>query len=142
MIRSAGIVVVRKAKSGWKYLLLRAYSYWDFPKGKAEEGEELIKAALRETEEEADITNYDFKWGEVYTETEPYGKKKKIVRYYVAETVQKEVVLRYNPEIGKPEHNEYRWVKFKELKKLASPRILKVAEWAREIVEGNDASQS
>jgi 8-oxo-dGTP pyrophosphatase MutT (NUDIX family) len=135
MIRSAGIVVVRKTKLGWKFLLLRAYSYWDFPKGKAEEGEALIETALRETEEESGVVDLDFCWGKSYKETEPYGKKKKIARYYIAKTKQKKITLNFNEELGRPEHNEYRWVKFKELEKLASPRILKIAQWANEILE-------
>ncbi|NIR58308.1 MAG: NUDIX hydrolase, partial [Gammaproteobacteria bacterium] len=30
---SAGVVVVRTDRDGPRYLLLRAYRYWDFPKG-------------------------------------------------------------------------------------------------------------
>jgi hypothetical protein len=32
-IVSAGVVIVRQADKGWRVLLLRAYNYWDFPKG-------------------------------------------------------------------------------------------------------------
>ena len=136
MIRSAGIVVVRNTEEEWKYLFLRAYRYWDFPKGKVEEGESSIEAAIRETKEESGLINLDFKWGNnLYAETEPYGKKKKIARYYVAETVEEVVTLSYNEEIGKPEHNEYRWVAYEELKELACPRVKKVAKWARKIIE-------
>jgi len=137
MIRSSGIVIVRKLNSRWQYLFLRAYHYWDFPKGKVEEGEELIETAVRETREESGITDLAFNWGNVFTETDPYGKKKKIARYYLAETTQEKVTLNYNEELGKPEHNEYRWIQFGALKKLACPRILQVAKWAKTIIEGS-----
>ena len=135
MVRSAGIVVVRKTKSGWKYLFLRAFSYWDFPKGRVEDGEQTLDAAFRETEEETDLVDLDLRWGEIYIDTEPYGKKKKVARYYIAETVDKVVTMGINDEIGKPEHDEYRWVKYKELKELAGPRIRKVAKWAKKVIQ-------
>ena len=48
---SAGVVIARKEDGGWLYLLLRAYNYWDFPKGKVAPGENPLQAACRETEE-------------------------------------------------------------------------------------------
>ena len=33
---SAGVVVVRQTDSGWRFLMLRAYRNWDFPKGLVE----------------------------------------------------------------------------------------------------------
>jgi 8-oxo-dGTP pyrophosphatase MutT (NUDIX family) len=33
---SAGVVVVRQTADGWRFLLLRAFSHWDFPKGMVE----------------------------------------------------------------------------------------------------------
>ncbi len=32
-ILSAGVIIVRYFDAGWRYLLLRVYDYWDFPKG-------------------------------------------------------------------------------------------------------------
>ena len=49
-ILSAGITVMRRENDAWQYLLLRAYRYWDFPKGKCEKGEQPLAAALRETD--------------------------------------------------------------------------------------------
>ena len=37
---SAGVVVVRATEPGWRFLLLRAFNHWDFPKGMVENGEE------------------------------------------------------------------------------------------------------
>ena len=49
--RSAGVVILRQQGGHGRYLLLRAYSHWDFPKGLLEPGEEAIAAARREVEE-------------------------------------------------------------------------------------------
>src|SRR6185436_6557770 len=46
--RAAGAVVVRPADAGWRYLVLRCYRNWDFPKGIIEEHEAPLDAALRE----------------------------------------------------------------------------------------------
>lgn len=46
---SAGIVIVRREQHQWLYLVLRAYRYWDFPKGEMEEGEDPLQTAMRET---------------------------------------------------------------------------------------------
>ncbi|MEY4731779.1 MAG: hypothetical protein RL681_725 [Candidatus Parcubacteria bacterium] len=52
----AGFVVFRRTQDGIKYLLLyKRGSYWNFPKGHFEEGEESMATALRETEEETGI---------------------------------------------------------------------------------------
>ena len=49
---SAGVIVARHEGDSWRYLLLRVYSYWDFPKGIVEPDEDPIQAARREVEEE------------------------------------------------------------------------------------------
>ncbi len=133
---SAGVIVVRKDKDGrWRYLLLRAYGYWDFPKGIVEEGEDPLEAAKRETREETTITDLDFKWGLDYRETGPYNQGRKIARYYVAETKTETVCLPVNPEIGKPEHDSYKWATFEEAEKLVAPRVLEALKWAKGLIE-------
>jgi 8-oxo-dGTP pyrophosphatase MutT (NUDIX family) len=52
---SAGAVVVRPFPDGWRYLLLRVYRTWDFPKGRVESRETPLQAAVREVEEETGI---------------------------------------------------------------------------------------
>lgn len=132
-VLSAGVIVVRRDEHGkWKFLLLRAYGYWDFPKGIVEPGEDPIDAAKRETREETTITDLDFKWGFDFRETGPYNRGRKVARYYLAETKTKDVSLPVNPEIGKPEHDAYRWVTYEEARKLVAPRVLKALEWAKE----------
>lgn len=131
---SAGLVIVCKESGKWKYLFLRAYRNWDFPKGEVEEGENPLETAKREAEEEAGISDLDFPWGHDYKETEPYRGGKKIARYYIAKTSQSEVTFSINPELGRPEHHEYRWVPYKELKKLSPDRLIPIIEWAHKIL--------
>ena len=128
-ILSAGVVVVRAFTGKPKFLLLRAYGYWDFPKGMVEPGEEPLAAAIREVEEETTLTNLDFSWGHVFTETEPYGKNK-IARYYIAESRDGEAHLPVSAELGHPEHDEYRWLSYDEAKGLLVPRVLAILDWA------------
>src|SRR5512143_1559199 len=134
MIISAGVVIVRRDNDGWKYLVLRAYRNWDFPKGEVEAGESPLETAVRETREETGITELNFRWGNLYRETEPYNRGTKVARYFLAETSQMEVVFAVNPQIGGPEHHEYRWADASELKNLGPPRLMPVVEWATGVV--------
>jgi 8-oxo-dGTP pyrophosphatase MutT (NUDIX family) len=136
-ILSSGVVVVRKTPQGYLYLLLRAYNYWDFPKGLVEKEEDPLEAARREVKEETGIESLQFHWGTVSTETEPYGKGK-VARYYLAESSQTEVKLEKGPELGRPEHHEFRWLDFEGARKLLVPRVEKVLTWARLILEKKD----
>ncbi len=128
---SAGVAVVRRANEGWRLLILRAYSKWDFPKGMVETDETPLHAAIRETREEASITDLDFRWGEIYYETAPYNQGSKVARYYLAETRQKDITLPVSPELGHPEHDEWRWVDFEEAQKLLPPRLQPVLAWMK-----------
>jgi bis(5'-nucleosidyl)-tetraphosphatase len=134
MILSAGIVIVRRAERQWTYLFLRAFRNWDFPKGIVEAGEDPLNAAKREAAEETGITELDFRWGPIYRETEPYSGGEKVARYYIAETTCARVVFSVNPEIGRPEHHDYRWLTYTEIKKLAPKRLQGIVEWASGVV--------
>ena len=127
--RSAGVVVVRRFPTGWRYLLLRCYQYWDFPKGEIEPGEPPLAAARREVREETGLHDLDFRWGEIFIETPPYSRGK-IARYYLAESPEGEVFLPVSPELGRPEHQEFRWVGHDEALALVNPRIRAILEWA------------
>ena len=70
------MVVVRRENASWRLLVLRAYRNWDFPKGMLEPDETPLEAAIRETAEEASITDLVFRWGEAFCETAPYGQGK------------------------------------------------------------------
>jgi 8-oxo-dGTP pyrophosphatase MutT (NUDIX family) len=126
---SAGVVVVRETTEGWRYLLLRAFNHWDFPKGMVEAGEAPLAAAIREVKEETLIEDLEFAWGEVYTQTGPYSRGK-VARYYLAKTRTSDVTLTVIEELGRAEHNEYRWVDEAAALKLVSPRVAPIIEWA------------
>ena len=126
---SAGAVIVRGDPSDSRVLLLRAFNHWDFPKGMVEAGETPLEAAIREITEETTLDGLDFRWGHGYIETGPYSRGK-IARYYLAHTVRDDVRLPINPEIGRPEHCEYRWVDYERALSLASPRVRPVIRWA------------
>lgn len=130
------MVVVRETAEGWRFLLLRAFNHWDFPKGMVEAGEEPLAAAIREVREESLIEDLEFAWGEHHTETGPYSRGK-VARYYVARTRTADVTLPVIEELGRPEHNEYRWVDYDDALKLISPRVEPVLEWARERMNQN-----
>ena len=134
--RSAGIVIVKKGDHHWDFLLLRCYRYWDFPKGVIEAGEEPIQAAIRETREETTLTDLDFRWGHAYMETEPYGQGK-VARYYIAATNTTEISLPINPQLGRPEHHEFRWADYEEALTLLPPRLFIVLKWAHDFTLQN-----
>jgi bis(5'-nucleosidyl)-tetraphosphatase len=129
---SAGIIPIRHTENGCRYLLLRAYRYWDFPKGEVEAGEQPLAAARRETAEETGIEQLDFRWQEKYYETPPYAGGK-VARYYLAETQESRVVLGINPDLGRPEHHEFRWVSYSEAHSLLNDRVRAALDWAQQL---------
>lgn len=128
--RAAGAVVFRRSDRGIRILLLRAYKNWDFPKGLVEPGENELAAAKREVEEETGLADLDYPFGDEFKETLPYSGNK-VARYYLAETDAEKLALPVSPELGRPEHHEYRWVSFDEAEDLLPPRLSIVLEWAK-----------
>lgn len=133
---SAGIVVTRCISGTYCYLLLRAYRYWDFPKGEVEPGESPLSAAQREVREEAGLRDLEFRWGDRYFETKPYGKGK-VARYYIALAPIGRVNLAVNPDLGRPEHHEYRWIDYRNAIRLLGPRVRAVLKWAHQLSGDN-----
>jgi 8-oxo-dGTP pyrophosphatase MutT (NUDIX family) len=128
--RSSGAVVFRRTEKGVRLLVLRAYKNWDFPKGRIEDGEDALACAEREVREETGLRDLAFPFGEEFRETLPYAGNK-IARYYLAETEESEIELPVSPELGRPEHHEFRWASFDEAEDLLPPRLAVVLEWAR-----------
>jgi bis(5'-nucleosidyl)-tetraphosphatase len=136
---SAGVVPVRYTPAGEpQVLLLRAWRHWDFPKGGVEAGEQPLEAAIREVEEETGITDLEFRWGTQSIDTGPYGHGK-VSRYHVAVTNETHVVLPVNPELGRPEHHEFRWCRPAQAERLVTPRVLNVLRWAYRVAGITDA---
>lgn len=128
---SAGIVVARCIAGRYHYLLLRAYRYWDFPKGEVAPDESPRQAARRETQEETGLAELQFRWGDGYIETPPY-RGNKTARYYLAFSGSGEVVLGVSAALGRPEHHECRWLDYASAWRLLGPRLRAVLEWARQ----------
>jgi bis(5'-nucleosidyl)-tetraphosphatase len=131
--RSAGVVPIRRTAAGARVLVLRAWRHWDFPKGRIEPGETPLAAALRESREEAALDDLVFPWGEVYRDTSPYAGGK-VSRYFVGETQREDVVLPINPELGRAEHHEGRWLEIPAARALLVPRLQTILDWARGVV--------
>jgi bis(5'-nucleosidyl)-tetraphosphatase len=130
---SSGVVVVSLVERRLKFLLLRSYRNWDFPKGMVEGDETPIDAALREVREETTLDDISFDWGLVYMETGPYNKGK-ISRYYIARSKERHIQLLTNPELGFPEHHEARWVSFEQGLAMVSPRLDPVLRWSYRVI--------
>ncbi len=134
-IRSAGVVIVRRYKDREVlFLVLRAFGYWDFPKGLVEAEEEETETAKREAAEEAGLHDLKFSWGDCFIDTEAYGRDRKIARYFIAETRKSEIKLPISAELGRPEHDEWRWATLEEAQELFKPRLIRVLLWADQVI--------
>ena len=126
---SAGVIIIRWLDGVPQYLLLRVFNYWDFPKGMVTSGEDPLKAALREVREETGLEKLSFNWGYEYKETPPY-RAGKVARYYLAEYRNGRVYLPVSPELGHPEHDEFRWLAYHEARPLLAERVKPILDWA------------
>ncbi|MFH0891118.1 MAG: NUDIX domain-containing protein [Candidatus Liptonbacteria bacterium] len=106
----AGFIIYRKTEEGTKYLLLyRRGAYWNFPKGHFEYGENAMKTALRETEEETGISARElhvvpgFKTYVRFSFGKDGHQIYDTVILYLAETRKAEV------KIAPREHSGYAW---------------------------------
>jgi 8-oxo-dGTP pyrophosphatase MutT (NUDIX family) len=122
----AGIVVIRKFDDEYKILGLRLYGKYDLPKGKIENGEDAITAAIRETAEESSISDLSFNWGLISYQTGP-------VTIFLAETSQDPKIIK-NPESGIFEHHGTKWLTWKEAEASLYVYLRGAATWAKSIV--------
>jgi 8-oxo-dGTP pyrophosphatase MutT (NUDIX family) len=131
---AAGMVIVRRFADGWRWLMLRAYRNWDFPKGEVGSDEDPLAAARREVEEETALSAVILRWGEDHCETAPY--RGKVARYYLAEAPSGNVSLPVSAELGRPEHHEFRWLDLDQAQALAPARLQPILAWAAQRVLG------
>ncbi|MDP3725124.1 MAG: NUDIX domain-containing protein [Nanoarchaeota archaeon] len=129
---SAGIIIYRKTPEGPKFLLLyHGGGYWNFPKGKLEEGERSFRAAVREAQEETGILYKDLRFNKDYFKAQDRfvfqrdgDKISKHVSFYLAETRNPQVRL-------SSEHEGYGWFlydrAFQTIKHKNLREILKLA---------------
>ncbi len=136
LVRSAGAVVFRRTAQGVRPLVLRACAGWDFPKALVAPGESELECARREVAEETGLTDLDYPFGEASRETLPYAGGK-VARYFLAETEEESIELPVSDELGRPEHDEWRWVSCDEAEALLPPRLAIVLDWAKTTISGN-----
>lgn len=105
---AAGIVIVRPTEQSFDVLCLRIYSHYDLPKGRIEDGESELQAAIRETSEEAGISEVKFVYG-YDSITIKHSKRPKQVTFFLGTTKQ-EPVLTKNPLTGEYEHHGIVWL--------------------------------
>ncbi len=135
---SAGIILCIKDDAQARLYLLLHYprGYWDFPKGKLEEGETPLEAALREVKEETGLTADIY---EGFTDTlkylykNPHGEMvDKTVTYFVGHAHSREIVL-------SDEHIGSAWLSYTDAKKqltyLTAHHVLSAAEQFLEIYD-------
>lgn len=133
MIESAGVAIVDlRVGTGEEptVLCVRAYANWDFPKGRLEPGETHRQAARREVLEEVSLihgTDYVITDRAVPPTSVTYGtgKKRKTATYFIGLAMPgcATPFLPVNPELGKPENDEWRWVPISKLSELMPSRL-------------------
>ena len=115
--RSAGFVVFKRTKEGTLFLLIRSseHSYWGFPKGLIDPGEDELTAAKRELEEETGLADIrlvsDFRVLNHYVYTREGKRISKTVTFFLAEVLGGEVRLSH-------EHTDFLWASYEEALEL------------------------
>lgn len=142
MIQSAGVAVIDWSGNEPSVLCVRAYSNWDFPKGKVDPGETLLQAAARELKEETGISvGRDAELSGVSAPSVTYGKgkKAKTATYFLADRISDtEPYLPISPELGRPENDEYRWIPVSKLNSVMPPRLTPVVNYITTWTERKD----
>lgn len=121
----AGFVIYRRTDEGVKYLLLyRRGTYWNFPKGKFEDGESDLTAALRETREETGLQESDLTLVPAFKTQLRYNFRigdERIydtVILYLAESAKADVT------ISTREHSGYAWFLFADAMKVVGTKYV------------------
>jgi len=97
---SAGLIIFRETNEGPKFLLIyQGGNYWNFPKGKLEEGERNFRAALREVWEETGIRPSElsifnnFRVQDRFVFTRDKQRIFKTITFFLAETKKSRVSI-------------------------------------------------
>lgn len=109
---SSGAIIFRRESKNILFLLLHyPEGHWDYTKGKIEKGEDPIKAATREIQEETGITNLKFIANFEKEIEYEFRYKDEIIHkkviFFLAETDVKDVTL-------SSEHTDYLWLTFED----------------------------
>jgi 8-oxo-dGTP pyrophosphatase MutT (NUDIX family) len=134
---SAGVILFRRTQEGPVFLILyNGGDYWNFPKGKIQETERSIEAAIRETCEETGIDArdmrviHDFRAQERFVFRRDRRNIAKTIIFYLAETRKAKVSLA-EKTYGE-RHQGYGWFPYREATRILgkyreSQRVLKEA---------------
>ena len=125
----AGIVVVKDFDGEWKVLALSIKGSYDIPKGIIENDEDTLSAAMRETAEEANISNLDFQW-----DLDTF--KASQVTVYLASTTQDPSITE-NPDTGIREHDSAEWIDWDSMISGVYGYLKPAIVWAKEKVESS-----
>jgi len=127
MQQSSGFIILDRSSAEPKVLVVRAYSNWGFPKGHIEPGETRFDAAVRETKEETCLVqgvDFDYTGQQAPSITYGKGSRMKTVYHFIGQrTSEKDPYLPVNPELGKPENDEWAWISMSKLPQLLAPRF-------------------
>lgn len=122
--------------------------FWSIPKGKVEEGEDLIDAAIRETYEESNIDLSECK-GIRALEAVNYSHKKKILHPFLVLERNNSILdwdsfdLKCNSFVpedrgGFPEMDDYKWVSLDEARVILHNTQSACIDKIKELLYGNN----
>ncbi|XP_070541796.1 bis(5'-nucleosyl)-tetraphosphatase [asymmetrical]-like [Ptychodera flava] len=126
-LRAAGLIIFRRFSGHIEYLLMQtSYGehHWTPPKGHVDPGESDRETALRETQEEAGLTENNFKLMESFQKILNYKVKgqPKTVIYWLAELIDRDSQVKMSDE-----HQDYKWLSLDEACVLAKYQDLQTA---------------
>jgi len=126
----AGIVVVKKDKGDLKFLGLRAKKGFDIPKGGVDPGESPIETAIRETFEEASLSEPDlnFEWGKSSIKIDG-----RLVIFIASTSQVPEIGI--NPKTGKKEHSGFSWLSFDDMTSNCKDFLKPAISWAHDVIQ-------
>ena len=122
-VRTAGLILFNKSK----LLLIKSQKgYWDLPKGRLDKGEKSKEAALREAFEETGISNIKLLTGK------KFDVGGVTMKFFISTTPTTTVKFAKNPESGKLEHTEAKWVYPHEARSLLRKDYKQLIDWVEE----------
>ncbi len=130
--KACGCVPWRRNKNGnFEVLMIhRVEGFWEFPKGKQDEGESDLETAKRELKEETNlegVLDSENAFEEHYTIERDGEIREKLVRFFLCHVTQSENIILEPSEV-----RECAWLNLDEIEERATfPQMKKIAHQAR-----------